>query len=187
VGRFERTESPRGVGAGPREVFVMIVRIVVCALALSAAAAAQDPPFGTGHVALTPEERALNQVVYEIRKDSVPTAFDWRQEMPGSVTGVRNQGCRAAFVRGTVTAGDAALDIADPICMLQYLFARGPAPDCMDAGDANDSGQIDIADAVYLLQYLFVRAAQPAAPFPGCGQDPTDNGLGCERPAGRGR
>ncbi len=96
-------------------------------------------------------------------------------------------GCGAVFLRGTASPGDAAIDIADPIFILQYLFAAGPEPGCMDAADPNDSGQVDIADAIYLLTFLFGRGAPPAPPYPACGSDQTNDALGCATPAGCGR
>ncbi len=86
------------------------------------------------------------------------------------------------FMRGNAN-GDGAVDIADAIYTLCFLF--GPADDpcneprCLDALDANDSGAIDIADAVYVLGYLFARAPAPPAPFPGVGSDPTPDDLTC--------
>ena len=59
----------------------------------------------------------------------------------------------AQFVRGDSTAGG-ALDIADPIRILGYLFASGLKPSCLDWADANDDGAVDLDDAVYLLYYL---------------------------------
>ncbi|HAK97216.1 MAG TPA: hypothetical protein DCM87_20060 [Planctomycetes bacterium] len=62
-----------------------------------------------------------------------------------------------------VYVGDAncskALDIADAICILGYLF--GPetdackSPCCQAQMDTNDSNVVDIADAIRLLSYLF--------------------------------
>ena len=54
-----------------------------------------------------------------------------------------------------------ALDIADAICILGYLF--GPesdackSPCCLAQMDTNDSNAVDIADAIRLLSYLFVN------------------------------
>ena len=41
------------------------------------------------------------------------------------------------FVRGD-SNGDGAIDIADAIAVLSYLFAGGRALDCDDAADVND-------------------------------------------------
>ncbi|MFN0059099.1 MAG: DUF1800 family protein [Planctomycetota bacterium] len=79
------------------------------------------------------------------------------------------------FLRGDVT-NDGGLNIADPIGLLEYLFAgTGFALTCADAGDANDDEVIDLGDPIYLLAYLFASSPPPPAPFGGCGADPTLN------------
>jgi hypothetical protein len=84
-----------------------------------------------------------------------------------------------SFVRGWVN-GDGALDIADPVYLLTYLFAAGPAPVCEDAADANDDGAVDIGDPIVLLGHLFSEALPIPPPFPRCGTDPTEDATGCE-------
>lgn len=83
------------------------------------------------------------------------------------------------FRRADVNS-DGALDIADPISLLGYLFLGGAAPQCIDAADADDSGALDITDAVHSLGFQFLGTAAPASPFPGCGVDPSVDDLGCE-------
>ncbi len=77
------------------------------------------------------------------------------------------------FRRGDVN-GDAALNIADAIALLGFLFSGAAAPGCLDAGDVNDDGSNNIADAIALLGFLFSGAAEPPAPGSSCGFDPTD-------------
>ncbi len=74
--------------------------------------------------------------------------------------------------------GDGSLDIGDAVFILQVLFSGAPA-ECQDALDGNDDGGSDIADVVYILAYTFSGGTAPAAPFPGCGVDPTADPLGC--------
>jgi hypothetical protein len=83
--------------------------------------------------------------------------------------------------------GSGAIDIADAIYTLNYLFASGPAPTCMESGDTDNSGQIDIADPISLLGYIFSQGTPPAEPGPPtdpCGTDPDPEGspgdLGCD-------
>ena len=82
------------------------------------------------------------------------------------------------FRRGDAN-GDAALDIADAIFLLAYLFAEGPWPGCLDSADANDEGTLDIADAITILGNLFSGTGSLPAPFETCGVDPTPDDLGC--------
>ncbi len=81
------------------------------------------------------------------------------------------------FIRGDFDFDD-ALTIGDVIATLGYLFQGQPAF-CVAAGDLDDDGQVSISDPIYLLIHLFDGGAPPAAPYPGCGVDPTPDTLGC--------
>ncbi|NCF55133.1 MAG: hypothetical protein GWP41_02560, partial [Planctomycetia bacterium] len=85
---------------------------------------------------------------------------------PGCVTGIQ-------FRRGDVTS-DSAINIADAVALLGFLFSGAAEPGCSDSGDTNDDGGLNIADAVSLLGFLFSGAAEPPAPGINCGVDPTD-------------
>ncbi len=78
--------------------------------------------------------------------------------------------------------GDARVDIADPVNLLNSLFGGGEAVPCQAAADANGDGGVNIADATYALNFLFAGGSDPVAPFPDCaGSDsPSDIELGCE-------
>jgi len=83
------------------------------------------------------------------------------------------------FRRGD-SNGDGAVDLADAISILNYLFAGGTT-DCLDANDSNDDGTVDISDAVFLLLYLFAGGDQPPPPFANQTGDPTPDTLDCRR------
>lgn len=60
----------------------------------------------------------------------------------------------------------------DAIFILYQLFWGGPAPPCLDAADADDSGDLTLTDPVFMLNHLF--RGGPAPPAPGtqeCGAD----------------
>ncbi|MCA8960918.1 MAG: hypothetical protein KDC38_10420, partial [Planctomycetes bacterium] len=82
------------------------------------------------------------------------------------------------FIRGDCDR-NAVVDISDPIHLLQYLFAGGHIGGCEDSCDVNDDGTLNIGDGVQLLNALFAGGTLPAAPYPGCGSDPTGDVLGC--------
>jgi len=82
------------------------------------------------------------------------------------------------FVRGDANA-DGAIDIADAVAILAYLFRSAGEPSCLKALDVEDGGKIDIADAVFLLGSLFAGGPPPPAPGSRCGPDPTADGLTC--------
>ncbi|MBN1422609.1 MAG: hypothetical protein JXP34_27780 [Planctomycetes bacterium] len=90
------------------------------------------------------------------------------------------------FLRGDANADD-AIDLADAVFVLMFIFAKGPVPPCLDAADGNDSGGIDIGDAVAILDHLFAKAGPLPDPFEGCDADPTPDRLDCEDfpPCGR--
>ncbi len=84
------------------------------------------------------------------------------------------------FVRGDANLDD-ALDIADALFVLGYLFQAGPA-DCLLALDYNDDETISISDATGVLCFLFCSGASPpppSEPYPDCGLDPTPGALSC--------
>ena len=83
------------------------------------------------------------------------------------------------FIRGDVDS-NGALNLADAISALDYLYAGGSEPSCLDSVDINDDGSLDISDPLYLILYLFTGASAPPAPFPTSGPDPTFlDGIGC--------
>jgi hypothetical protein len=97
------------------------------------------------------------------------------EESTGTVTIT----CQPIFLRGAINTPDPQVDLGDAVFILQYLFANGPPPGCMDAADVNDDALVQIADATYLLGHLFALGASPPAPYPACGPDPTEDRLSC--------
>lgn len=82
------------------------------------------------------------------------------------------------FVRGDCN-GDEAVNLADAIFSLQYLFNGGAAPPCEVACDIDDDENLAITDPVLELSYLYSTGAMPRPPFPYCGWDPTPSALDC--------
>jgi hypothetical protein len=67
----------------------------------------------------------------------------------------------AAFVRRGDANTDGAIDVADVMYLINYLFIGGSGPCPMEAGDANCDGFIDVADVMYLTNYLFIGGSPP--------------------------
>lgn len=117
--------------------------------------------------------------------DLAPAAGVHDYEVVGEVAGVFSDpvSCQIelfgqpSFIRGDSNA-DGTNDIADPIFNLGYLFQSGPTF-CLDAQDVNDDGSVDIADPIFTLTFLFQSGPAPNAPFPACGQDPTEDLTEC--------
>lgn len=63
------------------------------------------------------------------------------------------------------SGGDPAVDIDDVVYLINYVFAGGPEPLPLEAGDANCAGDppIDIDDIVYLINYIFAGGPEPCA------------------------
>ena len=67
----------------------------------------------------------------------------------------------ASFVmRGDANA-DGAIDVADVMYLINYLFIGGSGPCPTEAGDANCDGTVDAADVIYLINYLFIGGSPP--------------------------
>ena len=84
----------------------------------------------------------------------------------------------AEFIRGD-SNGNGAVEMSDAIFTLQWLFVGGGEPACLSAVDADDNSAIDLSDAIYTLGFLYLGGAALPAPYPGCGEDPTGDSLGC--------
>ena len=63
-------------------------------------------------------------------------------------------------IRGDAN-NDGALNIADPVAVINYLFKSGPGPVSIEAGDANLDTLVDLADAVYVINYIFKGGPAP--------------------------
>jgi hypothetical protein len=88
--------------------------------------------------------------------------------------------CRAeAFTRGDVNQSG-RIDITDAVLILEKLFRGGQGVSCDDSADADDDGALTVSDPIWLLGGLFRGGPSPAAPFPGCGDDPTEDALSCD-------
>ena len=108
------------------------------------------------------------------------------EDFPGnaiSVTQFTVEPVPRHFLRGDCN-GEGKVDIADAVCILNWLFAGGATPGCVAATNTNGDDAANIADATYLLNYLFGGGPAPAQPFPDCGPGvlPADTALGCANP-----
>ena len=84
-----------------------------------------------------------------------------------------------AFVRGDANT-DGGADLSDAIFIFNHLFSGGDAPPCRKSADTNDDGKLDLSDGIFLLSFLFLAGDTPADPFPGCGNDSTEDDLSCD-------
>lgn len=88
------------------------------------------------------------------------------------------------FVRADCNV-DSVVDVGDAVFALSTLFVPGSVGStCPSACDANSDSVVDISDAVFTLTWLFSQGPAPAAPFPGCGSDPTGATAGLPCPVG---
>ena len=82
------------------------------------------------------------------------------------------------FQRGN-SDNQGAVDLTDGVFILNFLFLGGQEPVCFDAADVDDSRVVDISDGVAIFNFLFLGGPRPAPPFEDCGDDPTEDELGC--------
>ena len=73
---------------------------------------------------------------------------------------------------------DGAINVADALYLLDYLFRRGEPFECEKAADANDDGRVDMNDGLFILLHLF-RGAPLTPPSALCGRDRTFDQLEC--------
>jgi len=57
--------------------------------------------------------------------------------------------------------GDGAVNLADAVYVINYVFKGGPAPDPLCIGDANSDDAVNLADAVYVVNYVFKSGPSP--------------------------
>jgi len=67
------------------------------------------------------------------------------------------------FVCGDAN-NDAAINVADAVFLINYIFKNGPAPALTPAGDANCDLETNVADCVYLINHVFNGGPEPCCP-----------------------
>ena len=83
----------------------------------------------------------------------------------------------AVFLRGDAT-GSSGINLTDVIVTFGCLFLGGACPQCLDAADANDDGDVDVSDPIFTIRFLFQGGKIPPDPGPfACGPDPTPDAL----------
>jgi len=60
--------------------------------------------------------------------------------------------------------GSGAVNVADAVHIVNYVFKGGPPPDPPESGDVNIDGSVNIADAVYIIAYVFGGGPEPCNP-----------------------
>lgn len=53
------------------------------------------------------------------------------------------------------------VDIDDVVCLINYMFVGGRAPDPYELGDVNCSSVVDIDDVLFLINYIFASGYAP--------------------------
>ncbi len=107
----------------------------------------------------------LMEIFYQ---QNVPDEFErqthpWAPEYPIYTVVEYALEIRPLDYRGDVNVpyGDGALDVADVMGLVNYLFVGASAPVPYSQGDSNCDGAVDIADVMRLANYLFLGASEP--------------------------
>jgi len=95
-----------------------------------------------------------------------------------SLCEVRLERLVSRFRRGDFD-GSGLIDITDVLLLLQYLILGDGEVICADASDANDDGLVDVTDALFTLLVIFISGEIPAPGMFECGEDPSDDEIGC--------
>jgi hypothetical protein len=66
----------------------------------------------------------------------------------------------AAYLCGDAN-GDQAINVGDPVFILNYVFKGGPTPEPLESADANADQVVNIGDAVYLINHIFKGGPAP--------------------------
>ncbi len=105
--------------------------------------------------------------------DASSATYDARMTVGQTATGV---GSSATYqishgfweeyeVESPYNCGDAnsddAINIADAVYLINYIFKGGPAPEPPCVGDASGDGAVNIGDAVHLINYIFKGGPAP--------------------------
>lgn len=56
---------------------------------------------------------------------------------------------------------DGAVDLADVVFLINYLYKEGGAPDPLRLGDPSADCSVDLADVIYLINYLYRSGPEP--------------------------
>ena len=84
------------------------------------------------------------------------------------------------FRRGDAN-GDGSYNISDSVAILLRVFTDNDIVPCEKAADVDDNGELEMVDALFVLNAMFLRGPEPKAPFPGCGIDPSEDSITCDR------
>ncbi len=81
----------------------------------------------------------------------------------GIFIGAFGVGCDCCVHRGDIdrSGGSGAVDIADLVYLVNFMFRGGPAPPCPEEADVDAVGGADIGDLVYLVNYMFQSGPPP--------------------------
>lgn len=56
---------------------------------------------------------------------------------------------------------DGAIDLADVVFLINYLFKEGSVPDPLRLGDPSADCSVDVSDVIYLINYLYKNGPEP--------------------------
>lgn len=83
----------------------------------------------------------------------------------GFPTVTRVNGFEIQYLCGDVD-GNGAVNIADAIGLLGYIFGMGPLPVPEDVADVDCNGRLNMSDVVYIISYIFYGSQPPCAACP---------------------
>ncbi len=124
--------------------------------------------YNTDHfvTAIGYDEETMEYAIYD-EWDTDIHWYRWHENSPGEDWGVYGVTTFSLPVKngdrrnGGDVDDNGSLDIEDVMCLINYQFKNGPAPDPMDVADVNADNAVDIRDINYLIEYLFRSGPAP--------------------------
>ena len=93
-------------------------------------------------------------------------------------------GITTEFVRGDANNDGAVGGLLDGLFILNFGFAGGAAPQCLEACDVDANGTFTaLLDGLYILNFFFTSGAAIPNPYPNCGTSAIPSNLGCDLPS----
>jgi serine protease AprX len=83
---------------------------------------------------------------------------DYGWGIPNILTAIQH----SFYLTGDVT-GDATINLADLVYLINYLYRGGRAPSPLFLGDVNCDDAVDLADMVYLIDYQYQNGSAPCS------------------------
>jgi hypothetical protein len=102
-----------------------------------------------------------NEVGWELVGGWVDTSFNYVSAYISELGVYGAFTTTPAFIRGDANA-DGVINVADVVCLVNFLYRGGDPPMPTEAGDCTCEGVVDVGDVVFLINYLYRGGYPPS-------------------------